>query len=121
MDGSTDGILYLLHFSRMYFGAQHYFGFTERTPEERLEDHRRGRGAKLTRMASKAGIGMEIVWTEPGSRSDERKVKKRKNHHELCPLCRKSFLIRKAEQRRVLRLSRRSVVCTAPGDDLIPY
>lgn len=102
------GTLYLLHFDKIVSDtAQHYLGFTMRTPEERLVDHRTGRGAKLTRYAAQCNVKMEIVWTVLGTRADERRLKNRSNHRSICPLCRVEFLKRKSAQKRTRKASRK--------------
>lgn len=51
--------------------------------EERLEEHKAGRGAAMTRYAAQTGRTIEVVWTGRGSRKTERKIKNRKNHKRL--------------------------------------
>ena len=43
-----NGIVYLLHFERSYRHARHYIGFTQNL-EQRLEEHRAGRGSPCCR------------------------------------------------------------------------
>lgn len=68
----AEGIVYLLHFERPYYGLmQHYVGFTDDL-YQRLEDHRRGTGGKTTCHAFEQGITFELVRTWPGTRKLER-------------------------------------------------
>lgn len=94
------GTLYLIHLETPVCHASHYLGFTSRTPEQRFEDHASGRGARLTAAAAKRNIAMKIVWTGPGTRSDERKLKNRSNHRQLCPICREAHLAKRAADKR---------------------
>lgn len=82
--------VYLIHFSKPLAHARHYLGFAD-TPESipsRLERHRSGHGAKLTKAATAAGIEFEItrIWVD-GTRDFERKLKNQKQGPKLCPLC----------------------------------
>lgn len=82
--------VYLLHFSAPLRGRfQHYIGQTERDVEARVAEHRAGRGARITRQAVAAGIGLELarVW-EGVPRSFERHLKKRGAARHFCPVCR---------------------------------
>ena len=82
------GSVYLLHFDERYQHVQHYLGFAFEDVDRRLNTHRRGRGAKLTRAVAEAGIEMNIVRTwENVDRHFERKLKNRKNAKKLCPVC----------------------------------
>lgn len=47
--------------------------------DQRLEDHRHQRGAKITAAAVRAGATLEVVYTAPGTRHDERRIKNYKN------------------------------------------
>lgn len=92
MSSKNPGVVYLLCFSRPVCStrpARHYLGWTteEKGAEGRLEDHKAGRGAKITAAASERGIVMTIARTWKGSRSYERRLKCRKNAPRLCPIC----------------------------------
>lgn len=67
--------------------CQHYIGLCE-CLAIRIQEHRSGRGAKLTAWAKKLGIQFEIVrvWAtdDPGL---ERRLKNQKNSKKLCPIC----------------------------------
>jgi predicted GIY-YIG superfamily endonuclease len=100
------GTVYLLHFDRPLYegGPSHYAGFTTDL-DKRLTAHRKGRGARLTAVVSRRGIGIEVVatWT-PATRADERKLKRRHQLPRLCPKCREAFaLARHAEDEREAR------------------
>jgi hypothetical protein len=60
--------------------------------------HLAGNGSRLVSAARHGGV--QIVATWPGTRNDERKLKKRHNARGLCPLC-------KAELREEARLRMR--------------
>ena len=90
---SRKGSIYLLHFDSRYRHAGHYIGWTkERIPRARIDAHRAGTGARLTRVLRDHGIGFSVarVWMGK-TRDDERKLKRRKNAAaRLCPVCRYS-------------------------------
>lgn len=79
--------VYLLHFERPLHGkAQHYLGTTGNLAD-RLRRHKSGRGARLTRAARDAGIGMVLADVWPGDKHDERCAKLQHHHSRLCPIC----------------------------------
>jgi len=80
------GTIYLLHFSQKLCHAGHYLGYTENL-EERLETHRKGKGARLLQVITEQGISFELVRTWEGDRKLERKLKKQKKATKLCPIC----------------------------------
>lgn len=91
MPKDVNGTVYLLHFDRKLAHAQHYIGWTEQSPEYRLQDHlnNRNRAARIVVAAVAAGIGVTIARVWPGeTRSFERALKKRANAPRICPLCR---------------------------------
>ena len=86
------GTIYLIHIhgrvcDRM--ASRHYIGFVKkgRSVEERFADHVAGRGAKFLAAAARLGIVFEVVETWPGTRDEERALKKLKNAPRRCPLC----------------------------------
>jgi predicted GIY-YIG superfamily endonuclease len=82
------GTIYLLHFARPYRHARHYLGFAEDL-EQRLAQHRAGRGARLVQVVLGAGIGFEVARTWKGDRRLERRLKNQRNAPaRLCPICR---------------------------------
>lgn len=89
----TRGTVYLIHFSTKYISSNgkgqvgHYLGYTRKGVSERLKEHRQGRGATLTRVVCEAGIELELVRCWHGDRSLERRLKNRRNHKVLCPIC----------------------------------
>lgn len=91
------GQIYLLHFSKPYKHAKHYLGYVDgdsyKCIVDRLEKHRNGTGAKLTKVVSEAGIDLELVrfWCNV-DRNFERSLKNRKNTPRLCPICNKKHL-----------------------------
>jgi hypothetical protein len=78
---NVPGTLYLLHFSRPLgdpkrprMAARHYLGWTNGVAvDQRLADHRAGRGAAITRAAVGRGI--------------ERRAKRSGNFARRCPTC----------------------------------
>ena len=82
-----NGIVYLLHFERSYRHAGHYIGFTQNL-EQRLEEHRAGRGSPLIAAAIAEGIDFQLAAIWEGDRHDERRLHRQKNTRaRLCPLC----------------------------------
>lgn len=78
-------MVYIIQFDRPLGNERHqaryYVGWCrENTLEARLNHHRRGTGAAITRAAAERGIGFEVVLTIPGAdRTFERKIKNQKN------------------------------------------
>ena len=82
-----NGIVYLLHFDRSYRHARHYIGFTQNL-EQRLADHRAGRGSPLIAAAIADGIDFQLAAIWEGDRHDERRLHRQKNTRaRLCPVC----------------------------------
>ncbi len=81
------GVVYLLHFSRPLAHAKHYLGSAQNL-DERLAEHQRGQGARLTQVVLELGISFECVRTWKGGRKEEREFKNWKKATALCPLCR---------------------------------
>ena len=81
-------MIYILHFEKKYFHAQHYVGYTK-NPIRRFKEHFNGqqRSSPLLRAVLKAGIKIEVALLKSGTRKDERKIKNRKKVRELCPIC----------------------------------
>lgn len=84
----TGSGVYLLHFERRYRHAGHYTGWASNIAA-RLEEHRRGRGARLVEVVTAAGIDFELarVWLG-ADRSKERRLKRSGGASRYCPLCR---------------------------------
>lgn len=82
----VQGQIYLIHFSDPVcperHTAQHYLGWA-RDAQERLKNHTAG----IVRAARERGLTCTIVRLWDGTRSDERKLKRRKNAPRLCPVC----------------------------------
>lgn len=80
-------MVYLLHFNRRYRHAGHYLGYTTNL-NKRLEQHRKGQGARLLEVIKGAGVGFMLVRTwSKGTRKLERRLKNGKNSPKLCPIC----------------------------------
>ena len=90
--------IYLLHFSRPYWGhAQHYCGYTKFTAEERLEHHRAGTGSRICRFANRNGITYQVVYregydTSSEARKREIQLKRERNLKRHCPICNKKII-----------------------------
>jgi predicted GIY-YIG superfamily endonuclease len=90
---SQRGTIYLLHFdqaigsSKARGRAQHYIGWTDNL-EQRLEAHRSGSGAAITKYLKQQGISFKLARTwSHASRRDERKLKDKKRAKAFCPFC----------------------------------
>ncbi len=89
--------VYLLHFDPPYVApigntgrdkvAGHYLGSTSGDVAERLAVHVAGQGSPLVRAAVAAGCNVTVARTWPGSKQDERRLKRRRNGRLLCPVC----------------------------------
>lgn len=81
------GTVYLIHFDQAVADhARHYIGWASDL-EARLEDHRRGRGARLMEVVRERGIGWHLARTWEGTRTRERAIKARSEGPRLCPDC----------------------------------
>lgn len=89
-------MIYLLHFSeplgdpgRPRMSAQHYVGFArdERDVAARLAEHRAGRGARITAAVVARGGSLRLARRLPGTRADERRIKRRGHFARYCPIC----------------------------------
>jgi hypothetical protein len=96
----TTGKVYLLCFrdqegnKAYYQHAGHYLGFAGRDEDDlialeaRLEEHRAGRGARLTQVAVAAGLTFKVTRTWKGTRGTERLLKETWHSGvRLCPDC----------------------------------
>lgn len=81
------GTVYLIHFDRPYFHAQHYVGWTQNGIMERIERHRNGSGARLLQIVNEVGIPWKVARMWGASRERERQLKKSKNARRYCPIC----------------------------------
>lgn len=81
---SESGILYILKFVPAFHHAKYYVGWCYPGGlYKRLQAHRTGRGAHITRAAIEQGHRLELIWDHPGTREDERRIKKQKNTPEF--------------------------------------
>jgi len=78
--------VYLLHFDTPLAHARHYLGSTDDL-EARLACHRQGNGARLMEVVAQQGISWRLARTWPGSRKQERELKRYKASPRLCPIC----------------------------------
>lgn len=84
------GLVYLLHFDKPYKHAKHYIGFseTEDNLQQRLEDHRNGRGARLMEVLKQNNIGFVLAKTYlKVNRTFERRLKNNGGASRICPIC----------------------------------
>lgn len=87
------GKVYLIH-AHGHVGnekhrASHYLGWAKDLPA-RIREHEKGTGAKLVAAFNDAGVSWEVVWwIDQTDRGFERLLKRRHNHADLCPICRK--------------------------------
>lgn len=86
MPDESGGTVYLLHLDPPLKHARHYTGWTSNL-DQRLDAHRKGRGARLMEVVKEAGGTFRLVRTWPGDRSLERAIKDRKEAPKLCPEC----------------------------------
>ncbi len=82
-------MVYLIHFHEKFHHAQHYIGYSaDEKFEQRIECHKKNRGAAILRALNKLGIKWEVVRTWKNEDGNfERKLKNKKNAKELCPIC----------------------------------
>ncbi len=92
--GDAVAAVYLLHFAEAYPRGRrprHYLGSAVDVAE-RLEQHRRGEGARLLAVIAAAGISFEVARTWPARPGDvrrlERRLKRQRAPGRFCPLCR---------------------------------
>jgi len=79
--------VYLLHFAEPYYHARHYVGFSTHLAR-RINNHRRGRGARLVAAVVSADIAFIVVRTWDGvTRAFERRVHRTRHLTEMCPIC----------------------------------
>jgi predicted GIY-YIG superfamily endonuclease len=79
-------VVYLIHFEKKYFHAQHYIGYTHGF-KRRMEHHKAGTGSRLLAHLKKIGIAWEVVRKWPGDGNFERKLKNQRNAPRFCPVC----------------------------------
>jgi len=79
-------MVYLLHFSKKHYHAQHYIGSSNNIGA-RLKRHINGHGSKLVKAVVKVGITVSVVRTWEGGKEFERILHDRKNSPKYCPIC----------------------------------
>jgi predicted GIY-YIG superfamily endonuclease len=84
-------LVYILHFSEPFEHAMHYVGrSTAWTILRRLRDHRKGKGANLTKHVVRAGIHLHVggIWQIEGDAGKvERQLKRIAHASRYCELC----------------------------------
>lgn len=82
--------VYILHFDSAYHHARHYVGYTKDI-DQRLAQHKAGRGARLMQVITEAGIGFQVakIWKSK-TRKFERYIKNSHNTARFCPICQKN-------------------------------
>lgn len=91
-------MIYILEFERPIGNlsnpkgqARFYLGYCDDSRlSDRLSEHKAGKGAALTRYAVAAGIGFVVAATLPGTKEDERRLKRQKNTPRIVSRLRKS-------------------------------
>lgn len=66
--------------------ARHYLGWTNDL-EERIREHRRGKGSKFTQAACQRGLTIRVAEVWIGTRQLEKQLKRRHNLKHFCPIC----------------------------------
>ena len=82
-------MIYLLHFERPYYHAQHYIGCTDDLVR-RLHEHALGKamnGSPLVQAARQAGIKVTLARLWDGSFEMEARLKRWHGGRRLCPIC----------------------------------
>lgn len=80
-------MVYLIHFHEKLHHAQHYIGSASAGLVRRIKEHRNGSGARILNVLNDKGIKYSVVRTWDGGVELERKLKRRKNAKNLCPIC----------------------------------
>jgi hypothetical protein len=81
----TSTVVCLLHFASPFKHASHYLG-SALDLEQRLAEHERGAGARLSFHVRQAGIIWTLARTWVGGRQRERQLKQR-GDARYCPIC----------------------------------
>lgn len=87
------GFVYLLHYDSKLHKAQHYLGWAMKgNLKARIEKHRKGMGANLTKAFQRNGIDFKVarVWRH-ATLLTERRLRDRHNNPKLCPICKKEI------------------------------
>jgi len=96
---SSAGTVCLIHFEERLHHAAHYLGWAKDL-ESRLEEHRRGNGAKIMAAVGRVPLGWRVVRTWDGDRKLEKALKKRREACMLCPVCRERRHAHRMEMQR---------------------
>lgn len=76
------GVVYIIQLEQPLGGPRHfaefYVGWTTNL-DARLAEHRSGNGAAMLRAAVERGIAFDVIIAFPGTRADERRIKRQKN------------------------------------------
>lgn len=79
-----DGLIYFIEFKPPLGSKRHrarfYCGWTRAPLPCRITAHMLGLGAAITAWAAKHNVQMTCIHSEPGTRADERRIKRQKNH-----------------------------------------
>lgn len=104
---NEQGTIYVLHFEPAYEHAKHYIGYTTKGGEARADEHVGGRGSPLVRAATARGCTVTLAAEFPGTPTDERKLKNRKNARSICPRCRPDYNDECARRMKRLRANKK--------------
>ena len=98
--------LYILHFAEPLAHAQHYIGIAKNS-DQRLKNHKAGRGAKLVHAVHKAGIEitkheLQVFDSYTEAKTIEKRLKNIGRRFKYCPACNggKKFEIPKTRRKR---------------------
>jgi len=83
-----EGIVYIIAFGLPLGSSRHqaryYIGWCEPGRLQcRFQEHLRGQGAAITRACVAQGIPLHLIYSQPGTRADERRLKNQKNTPRL--------------------------------------
>lgn len=87
-------MIYILEFSHPLGNHKHqaryYLGSCrDDLLQERIQTHRDGRGAAITRAAVERGYRLELVGTLPGGRDEEKRLKRWKKTSQIAEIIRR--------------------------------
>lgn len=87
---NVPGHVYTLHLHAPFGHARHYTGFAEGgfcNVFKRLKTHGGSKGANMLRHAREAGHTWALASVRPGTRNDERALKRQGGAARRCPIC----------------------------------
>lgn len=94
----SQGTFYLIHLQEKLGRTQHYAGWAK-SLSQRIKAHRQSDGSAYLREANRRGIAWDVVYTQPATKQDERRLKRQKCFPRRCPVCRQAALARRRAYR----------------------